>query len=106
MLEISSLRKNQIIQLNELAQIREDSDEFRVLDLFHGGMGVCVKVRNEVSGNEYALKTVQTAFVEEHLSWAMFVEEMKTWLTLSACDGVVEAYCITRINELPYVCAK
>jgi serine/threonine protein kinase len=69
-------------------------------------MGVCVKVRNELSGNEYALKTVQTAFVEEHLSWAMFVEEMKTWLTLSACDGIVEAYCIARINELPYVCAK
>lgn len=106
MLEISSLHENQIIRLNELAQIREDSDEFRVLDLFHGGMGVCIRVRNELSGNEYALKTVQTAFVEEHLSWAMFIEEMKTWLTLSSCDGIVEAFCIARINELPYVCAK
>ncbi len=83
MSKISSLYKNQVIRISELAQIREDSDEFRVLDLFHGGMGVCVKVRNEVSNNEYALKTIQTAFVEEHPSWAMFVEEMKTWSLLA-----------------------
>ena len=103
---MSAFYKNQIIRLNEIAQRLEDSNEFRVIDLFRGGMGVCVKIRNEVSGNEYALKTVQSEFVEEHLSWTMFIEEMKTWLTLSACDGVAEAYCIVRINDLPYVCAK
>lgn len=103
---MTAFYKNQIIRLNEIAQRLENSDEFRVIELFRGGMGICVKIRNEVSGNEYALKTVQNEFVEEYISWTMFVEEMKTWLTLSACDGVAEAYCIVRINDLPYVCAK
>ena len=74
-------------------------------DIIPGGMGICVRVQNEASGNEYALKTIRTALAEDRRIWAMFVEEMKTWLTLSACDGIVEAYCIAKINEQPYVCA-
>src|SRR3989442_3640456 len=101
------LTQNQVIQIRELGQIREsDSDRFRIVEVIPGGMGICLKIRNEASGNDYALKTIRTALAEESRIWTMFVEEMKTWLTLSACDGIVEAYCIAKINEQPYVCAE
>jgi serine/threonine protein kinase/lipopolysaccharide biosynthesis regulator YciM len=101
------LTPNQVIQIRELGQIRDsDSDRFRIVEVIPGGMGICLKIRNEASGNDYALKTIRTAFAEESRIWTMFIEEMKTWLTLSACDGIVEAYCIAKINEQPYVCAE
>ncbi|MGI8542125.1 MAG: protein kinase domain-containing protein [Aridibacter sp.] len=107
MSNINYLTKNQTIEIPELGRIYEDDQiEFVVIETFQGGMGICAKVQNISSGNIYALKTIQTKFVEDHQAWTMFVEEMKTWLTLSACDGVVEAYCLTKINEIPYVCAK
>jgi serine/threonine protein kinase len=31
---------------------------------------------------------------------------MKTWLTLSACNAVVEAFCITKVNGIPCISAK
>ncbi|MBA2704544.1 MAG: serine/threonine protein kinase [Blastocatellia bacterium] len=102
-----SLTRNQVIEIRELGEICEsESNRFRIVEVIPGGMGICLKIRNEASGNDYALKTIRTALVEESRIWTMFVEEIKTWLTLSACDGVVEAHCVVKINELPYVCAE
>jgi serine/threonine protein kinase len=71
----------------------------------HGGMGTCVKIQ-DTYGGIYALKASQGFWVEDRVAWDRFIEEMKVWLTLSSCDGVVEAYCITRMNELPCICAQ
>jgi len=97
----------QIIEIPFLAdQIAPDSDEYAVEEIHKGGMGICLKLRNLTSGNCYALKTVQRDFFEDNEIWGMFLEEMKTWITVSACDGVSEAFCLTRINEVPFVCAR
>jgi serine/threonine protein kinase len=106
-MDLSPFSINQLIEIHILSQIREpDSIEFLVEDFLYGGMGICVKVRNVASGNEYALKTIKRDYLQDENAWKMFIEEMKTWITLSACDGVSEAYCLTRINEIPYVCAE
>jgi hypothetical protein len=56
------LADNQTIQIRTLGQIREsESEAFRILEVIPGGMGICLKIRNEASGNHYALKTIRTA---------------------------------------------
>lgn len=87
-------------------QVGIDSNEYIIEEIHQGGMGICLKVRNASTGTPYALKTVQRDFFEDNDIWQMFLEEMKTWITVSACDGVAEALCLTRINELPFVCAR
>lgn len=83
-----------------------DSNEYVIDEIHQGGMGICLKVRNVGTGTYYALKTVQRAFFEDNDIWQMFLEEMKTWINVSACDGVAEALCLTRVNEVPFVCAR
>ncbi|MBX3268185.1 MAG: protein kinase [Acidobacteria bacterium] len=97
----------QVIEIPFLVdRIDGDSNGYEIQAIHKGGMGICFKVRNVVSGNFYALKTVQRQFFEDNDIWRMFLEEMKTWITVSACEGVSEAFCLTRINEVPFVCAR
>ena len=39
-------------------------------------------------------------------SWNRYLREVRLWTTLSACDGVVEAFCIIRVDELSMVCSR
>ena len=97
----------QTIEIPFLAdRVEADSKDYIVEAIHKGGMGICLKVTNSASDNRYALKTVQRDFFDDNDIWRMFLEEMKTWITVSACDGVSEAFCLSRINEVPFVCAR
>jgi serine/threonine-protein kinase len=69
-----------------------------------GGMGECIRiVQHETS---FALKVLQSALVEDAEAWSRYLREVRLWTTLSACDGIVEALAIIRVNELPVVCSR
>jgi serine/threonine protein kinase/tetratricopeptide (TPR) repeat protein len=74
---------------------------FSIAAVFQGGMGVCVKLRHEATGRDFALKAIKPAFIGEANSWSRYTDELRHWLTFSACDGVAEALFIARINEIP-----
>lgn len=100
------LRKGERFVLPELSdKLALGSDEFLVQQIFQGGMGTCAKIQNS-SGQVFALKIIHTDLLEDNLALRRYIEEMKTWLTLSACDGVVEALCLIRINDIPCIAAK
>ena len=96
---------DQIVRLPELAdRLGLPSPEFRVDRVIRGGMGECIRVVQ--SEKSFALKVIKHDIVEDPDAWNRYLREMRIWTTLSACDGVVEAFCITRVNELPMVCSR
>lgn len=95
----------QILLVPELAeQLRLSSAEFRVNQVLKGGMGECVCVVHR--SEWFALKFIRHEIIEDDEAWQRYLREMRVWMTLSACDGVVEAVCLTRINEIPVVCSR
>lgn len=96
---------NQSLILPELAGcFGLASAEFRVDRILRGGMGECIRiVQNEKS---FALKVIQTEIVGNPDAWERYLREVRLWTTLSACEGVVEAFCVIRVNELPVVCSR
>jgi len=96
---------DQIVKLPELAnRLGLSSEEFRVDCILKGGMGECIRI---VQGEEsFALKVIQRNFVEDPDEWNRYLREVQIWQTLSACDGVVEALCSIRVNEIPMVCSR
>jgi serine/threonine protein kinase len=96
---------NQVLHLPQLAaRVGLASGEFRVDLIVSGGMGECIRI---VQGNEsFALKIVQRRLVEDHISWSRYLREVRLWTTLSACGGIVEAFCIISINGIPVVCSR
>lgn len=101
------LTPNQTIRIPELAEAqRLESVEFLVEGVIRGGMGLCARIRNIQSGCAYALKTVDHALIPDENAWRRWQREMRVWLQLSAHDGVVAAYCVCRINEIPCVAAR
>ena len=95
----------QIVRLPELAEhLSLASQKFRVDRILKGGMGECIRiVQGEAS---FALKVIQRDIVEDSDAWSRYLREVRLWTTLSACEGVVEAFCIIRVNELPVVCSR
>ncbi len=100
-----TFRPDQFVRLPELAQsLGLGSSEFRVDRILKGGMGECIRI---VQGEDsFALKVIQRNFVEDPDDWNRYLREVRIWKTLSACDGVVEALCIIRVNEIPMVCSR
>ena len=98
-------KPNQVLNLPELAaHLGLASPEFRVDRIIRGGMGECIRVvQNEKS---FALKVIQHEIVDDPDAWTRYLREVRIWTTLSACEGVVEAFCIIRISELPVVCSR
>jgi serine/threonine protein kinase len=82
------------------------SQHFTVVEIISGGMGICIHVSHEGTGREFALKTVLPAGLQRELAYRRFLEEVKVWITLSSNGGIVPAFCIERINEIPIICAK
>lgn len=96
---------DQIVRLPDLAgHLGLTSQEFRVDRILKGGMGECIRI---VQGeNSFALKVIQRDIVEDPDSWNRYLREVRLWTTLSSCEGVVEAFCLIRVNELPMVCSR
>ena len=95
-----------VVRLHELASKRGFEDpEFRIERAFQGGMGVCLKLRHVRSDSAVGLKAIKPEYVGDQDAWGRFMEELKVWFTVSACDGIAEALCIVRVNEIPCMCA-
>lgn len=94
---------NQELTLPELAShLGIDSDKFIVVQRFDGGMGTCYRIV-DANGTSFALKVIHSDLLLDEKSIYRYNEELKLWLTFSACDGVAEAKCIIKINEIPCV---
>lgn len=95
--------QNQELTLPELAgHLGIESDKFTVSQRFDGGMGTCYRIVDK-NGTSYALKVIHSDLLLKEQSIFRYNEELKLWLTFSACDGVAEAKCIIKINDIPCV---
>jgi tetratricopeptide (TPR) repeat protein len=95
-----------VVQLPELAgKLGHEQPEFCIDRAFQGGMGVCLKLKHVQSGTAVGLKAIKPEHVGDQDAWGRFMEELKVWFTVSACDGIAEALCIVRVNEIPCMCA-
>ncbi|CAN5560279.1 hypothetical protein BH10BAC5_BH10BAC5_19440 [soil metagenome] len=100
------LQVNHSLILPDLAnKLGIESHEFRIKELFKGGMGICAKIQS-MEGDYYALKIIHSNKFEDRRWEKRYIYELKTWLTLSACDGVAEAICLTQINYIPCIVSK
>ncbi|HMA28963.1 MAG TPA: serine/threonine-protein kinase, partial [Thermoanaerobaculia bacterium] len=82
-----------------------DSDVFTVMDVIRGGMGVCARVRQTPSGPSFALKALPRGGASKE-DFERFLAELQVWLTLSVCDGIVEALCVFPLEKMPVVCSR
>jgi len=82
-----------------------DSDTFTVVDVIRGGMGVCARVRQTPSGPSFALKALSRGAHNKE-DFERFLAELQVWLTLSVCDGIVEALCVFPLEKMPVVCSR
>lgn len=97
---------NQKLIIPSLSQsVGLSSHEFVVENILQGGMGTCAKIR-AFDDSAYALKIIHSSLLENENTLKRYIEEMKTWLTLSACSGVVEAFTLTLVNEIPCIIAR
>lgn len=106
MLYNPNLSKGQKLILPDLAnKLGIASPDFLVQDIFQGGMGTCAKIK-DANDQVFALKIIHNSLLENELVLQRYIDEMKTWLTLSACNGVVEAICLTKVNQIPCIVAQ
>lgn len=100
-----TFRPGQMLRLPELAEgLQLNSSDFNIERVLKGGMGECICL---VHGTDrFALKFIQREISEDDQAWQRYLREMRVWMTLSACNGVVEALCLTRVNEIPVVCSR
>lgn len=94
---------NQIIKLPDLSEyLHISSDNFVVRQKFDGGMGTCYRIE-DIVGKSYALKVIHSDLIPDDKSVSRYKEELKLWLTFSACEGIAEALYITNINGIPCI---
>ncbi|MFO7651089.1 MAG: serine/threonine-protein kinase [bacterium] len=97
----------QRLRLPTLANVRSTgTDVFVVREIHLGGMGSCLKVRCAVGEDAFAVKVIHAHLIPRDSSWARYLQELEVWVTLSASNGVVQAFCVDRVNEIPCVCAE
>jgi tetratricopeptide (TPR) repeat protein len=82
-----------------------ESDVFTVVDVIRGGMGVCARVRQTPSGPSFAVKALPRGSGSKE-DFERFLQELQVWLTLSVCDGIVEALCVFPLDKLPVICSR
>ena len=93
---IEYFNPNQELILPELAgHLGIDSDKFTVVQRFDGGMGTCYRIV-DAKGTSYALKVIHSDLLLDEKSVYRYNEELKLWLTFSACDSIAEAKCMRR----------
>ena len=97
---------DQVLVLPDLAQVLNiKSNDFIVRQKFDGGMGTCYRIE-DANQKSYALKVIHSELLLNDKSKHRYIDEIKLWLTFSACDGVVEAIHIVKINEIPCVVSE
>lgn len=84
----------------------ENEDTFSVLSVHEGGMGQCVHLQGVKSKRHHALKRIRPDLLSDDDTLDQFYNELGIWVTASACDAVVEAIAVIRINEIPSVFQK
>lgn len=90
------------VRLTQIAEGLGVSDPVFVIgDVHRGGMGICVRLVHRDTAQSYALKAIQPAIISHPAAWGRYSDELRVWLTLSACDGVAEALFIASVNEVP-----
>lgn len=106
MLHPQYFREGSQVELPELSgYVAHGGPSFTVLGVFAGGMGLCVHLRHDATGSQYALKGVRPDHLEEKTSQDRFLDELQVWLSASMCSLVAEAIAVVRINEMPCVLA-
>lgn len=83
-----------------------DDDSFIIMDVLQGGMAQCFKIEHLKSKNIFAVKMIHKKFLENYDIYEYYIEEIKKWITLSACDGIVEAFTTIKINDIPCVISE
>ena len=100
------LETGKILTLPTLSEsLGLESPRFEVAHTLMGGMGVVAKLEHPDSESDFALKMVRKEFAGDRDFWHRFDREMRIWVQLSECEGVVPALHICRVNELPCVIA-
>ena len=100
-------RVGEPVRLPELAKQQGlDAADFLVEKVIRGGMSVCALVHPPGLGGNYALKVPNAALEADPAAMERFLDELRVWLTLSACEGIVEALCVFRYEGLPAVVSR
>ena len=100
------LREGLVLNIPELSDaLQLSSSKFEVTKVLDGGMGTCAQIKAS-NGSVYAIKMIHSNLLVEEDSTQRYIEELKKWLTLSACNGIVEALMIVRINEIPCIVSR
>lgn len=95
------------VLLPELAKQQGLDDPIFVVEkVVRGGMSLCALVKPRSAGGSYALKVPAAELVADPGAKERFLDELRVWLTLSACDGIVEALCVFRYQERPAVVSR
>ena len=103
---IKYLKEGLILNLPVLSDsLQLSSSKFEVMKVLDGGMGTCVQIK-ACDDSVYALKMIHPDLFVEEDSMQRYIEELKKWLTLSACNGIVEALMIVRVNEIPCIVSR
>ena len=88
------------LNLPEVASILNfDNHNFIVEKCAAGGMGICLKVRNEGNKKVFALKSPRPELYSNLKCREHFMDEMRIWVKASTCNFVAEAIQVIRINE-------
>ncbi len=69
-------------------------------------MSLCALVKPRGPGGHFALKVPAAELVSDPGARERFLDELRVWLTLSACDGIVEALCVFRYQGRPAVVSR
>lgn len=94
------------MDLPEVATHTSDAGaRFEIIEVFAGGMGLCVHLRHVSTGSHYALKGIRPDLIEGRAIADRFGEELRVWLSASMCSLVAEAIAVVRVNESPCVLA-
>ncbi|MGE5345452.1 MAG: protein kinase domain-containing protein [Acidithiobacillales bacterium] len=95
------------IVLPELAKQQGlDAPDFVVERVVRGGMSLCALVRPRHGGGSYALKVPASGLLGDPGARERFLDELRVWLALSACESIVEALCVFRYDGLPAVVSR
>jgi len=101
-MNFNNISKGSQIVLPELSNVLGiKNNDFKVLNIFTGGMGICLQLQNVQDQSTYGLKRIRPDLIGELSIFERFIDELEIWHTLSECDGVVELIAIIKIDEIP-----
>ena len=106
MLHFDYLNPGSRLDLPEVAgHLNVQNSEFEILEIHHGGMGMCLQIKSLSNFQSYALKCIHPDLLGDQDSLNRFHDELEVWISASVCNAVAEAIAIVRINGIPSVLA-